>query len=531
MGAVPTAFELLRGWAPRRMPRSRLQRLLPSAGTLPTLGDGLPGASVPLAGLRSFGQVIFINNPLSGALVLLALALQSPLMAALALLGWGSAELAARWMGASAALRRDGLHGFNGVLVGCAVAALADVSGGGAMLVWSLLVLGGAGLSVALLLGPGRRLQQRCGLPPLTLPFCLCTWLLLALAPGLCLATLPPPAFDPSPASGWAALLAGLPRGFGQVFLCSGTLSGSLVLLAVALASPLAALVGLLGALAAGIGGLLAGASGAALAQGLWSYNGILVAIALGGTFYAPTLASLAVALAAALLSSPVAAILAARLPAGLPVLTVPFILTTWAGLLLLRQALPALIPVALHSTLTPEEHRRRFLTARQVLGDFRRRLSAGAAAAGPAGRSSRAPSERPAALGDLFDRLDHSGDGRIDLVELRRALAASAAGEADTPLRSVLQAMDQDGDGQLDRGEFEALLLRLKALHEQEERLLLYLLPADTNGDDRLGPPELERLLRSIGAAPLTALEQQRLFGAEQGLSWRDFVDRLLLA
>lgn len=90
---------------------------------------------------------------------------------------------------------------------------------------------------------------------------------------------------------------------------------------------------------------------------------------------------------------------------------------------------------------------------------------------------------------------------------------------------------MDQDGDGRLDRAEFDALMLRLRTLHQQEERLLLYLLPADANGDDRLDPGELERLLSSIGAAPLTAVEERRLFGDEQGLSWRGFVDRLLLA
>jgi hypothetical protein len=49
-----------------------LQRLLPSSGTLPHLNQpgrqGLRLLLPWLTGLRSLGQVIFINNPLSGAL-------------------------------------------------------------------------------------------------------------------------------------------------------------------------------------------------------------------------------------------------------------------------------------------------------------------------------------------------------------------------------------------------------------------------------------------------------------------------------
>lgn len=55
---------------------------LPTAGTLPQLGelwDGHPAAVTLICTLRSLGQVIFINNPISG-LLLLALLWQSPAM-------------------------------------------------------------------------------------------------------------------------------------------------------------------------------------------------------------------------------------------------------------------------------------------------------------------------------------------------------------------------------------------------------------------------------------------------------------------
>jgi len=55
--------------------------------------------------------------------------------------------------------------------------------------------------------------------------------------------------------------------------------------------------------------------------------------------------------------------------------------------------------------------------------------------------------------------------------------------------------------------------------------------MPADADGDDRLDAEELRRLLRSIDQPPLSPGEEQRVFGAAgQALSWRGFVDRLLL-
>jgi hypothetical protein len=82
-----------------------------------------------------------------------------------------------------------------------------------------------------------------------------------------------------------------------------------------------------------------------------------------------------------------------------------------------------------------------------------------------------------------------------------------------------------------VDLAEFTELIRRLQVLQQGEERLLLYLMPADADGDDRLDAEELRRLLRSIDQPPLSPGEEQRVFGAAgQPLSWRGFVDRLLL-
>ena len=224
----------------------------------------------------------------------------------------------------------------------------------------------------------------------------------------------------------------------------------------------------------------------------------------------------------------------------NLPPLTLSFVLTTWLLQRLASEGVPALIPVSLHAVVTPEEHRKRFLVARELLGRFRcnlRQRIAGTAQA--AGLVPLSPSLQKRAQ-HLFQLLDSDCDGSLSLDELREALLPSRSSNGasdqsqsslDSQLKATMAAMDFDGDGRIDSAEFSQLIQRLQRLREGEERLLLYLLPVDVNGDDRLDRDEMARLLKSIGQPPLTATEQSLVFAdQEQGLRWRDFVDRLLL-
>jgi urea transporter len=538
-----SAFDLLKGvlQPPVSLP-TRLQRLLPTSGTLHQLHA--PAAAINpallwvLGGLRGLAQVIFINNPISGLVLLGAFLLQSPSTALLALLGAAAAHGTASRLGLEQGLRREGIYGFNGVLVGCAIAHFAQLDRPWAALVWAGLVLVGGALSTLVLEGLRRGVHRRSGLPPLTLPFCLITWALLALG-SLELGALLPlaqPQTLPEVGGVWQAVALGLPRSAGQVFLCSNLWSGLLVLLATALASPLAAALGLLGALVAMATALLAGAPAEAVAQGLWGYNGVLVAIALGGIFYAPTLRSLAVALGGAVLATLLQLGWAGAPTQPWPSLTLAFVLATWAGQLLVRQALPALIPVSVHGILTPEEHRARFVLAKRLLVDFRRNLRLALTGQRRALMAGRVPALMRQKMAVLFQRLDRDGNGAISAAELLEGLrldpqsAASQAALA-AQLNQVLQAMDLDGDGLVDAEEFGELMLRLQRLRLGEGRLLSYLMPVDANGNDRLDPAELRRLLGSVGEPPLSAEEESAVFGASaQGLSWQQFVDRLLL-
>ena len=75
---------------------------------------------------RSFSQVIFINNPVSGFFIFLAFWINSPSTVFFVLAAMLSANLTAYFLGLSPNLRDQGIYGFNGTLVGCAAAALIN---------------------------------------------------------------------------------------------------------------------------------------------------------------------------------------------------------------------------------------------------------------------------------------------------------------------------------------------------------------------------------------------------------------------
>ncbi|MDM7952802.1 MAG: urea transporter [Cyanobium sp. CZS 25K] len=536
------AFDLLATFLETTTGPTERLSWLPTAGTLPHFSQRWGGHSYFTAltsALRSLGQVIFINNPISGLLLLLALLGQSPAMGLFSALGVATANLTAKAIGCDRGARCNGIYGFNGALVGSAAAAFRTP---GPLRAWLVVVAIGAALTTLLLHHLGRWLIQRLGLPPLTLPFCLVTWLMLTVVMAL-----HNPAMDvlrgAIPAAqgpGVAVLLLGVVRGFGQVFLCPSLLSGLLVLGAVAAGSPLAALIGLAGGLVSSLSALALGMAPGAIALGLGSYNGVLTAIAIGGTFYATTRGSVLIALVAGAGSSLVTRALGpAFASAGLPLLTLPFIVATLATMVTVRRALPSLLPVALHSVLTPEEHRQRFVVATSLLSDFRRQLHRALSGERQVALLPLAEVSQRQRLQTLFAELDRDGSGTLSLAELtdglRRQQPETRRDATSRPperlLEEVLEGMDLDGDGQVDAEEFAELMLRLRRLHGGRERLLTYLQPVDADGNDRLEPAELDRLLSSVGQPRLTAREHQQMFGLDgRGLSWESFIDRLLL-
>jgi len=294
------------------------------------------GKPVLDATLRGAGQVIFMNNPLTGALNLAALAwgawMGGTSWAVLwgALLGTLAATAAARALGLPQGEWRAGLYGFNGLLVGAALPTFLAATPA----LWALLVAACAGSALA-----ARALERalgRLGVPGLTFPFIAVTWAVLALAPALGLAGAPAPAPWAAPGPwGVSEFSRAVAVSVAQVFFVDDAGAGVIFLLALAVHSRAAAALAALGAAVGVALALAVGADGAAVAHGMWGYAAALTAPAVGCVFMRASPATVALALGAAALTVAVqAAAFALAGALGGPSLTIAFVLTTWAVLL-----------------------------------------------------------------------------------------------------------------------------------------------------------------------------------------------------
>ena len=132
--------------------------------------------------LRGIGQVMFQDNPLSGVLFLAGIAWGSyatgaPEIAIGGVIAVVVATLTAQWLHADETSLRAGLYGYNGVLVGLALATFIAPG----PLLWAYVVLGAA-VSVVVMLGTAHAVKPWGS--ALTFPFVLTTWLLLLATYG-----------------------------------------------------------------------------------------------------------------------------------------------------------------------------------------------------------------------------------------------------------------------------------------------------------------------------------------------------------
>jgi urea transporter len=150
----------------------------------------------------------------------------------------------------------------------------------------------------------------------------------------------------------------GLFRGVGEVMFEDNLLTGVIFLIAILVNSRISALFAVLGSAVALLTALALGGDGFSIYHGLFGFNAVLCAIALGGLFFVLTWKSAIYALLAAVFSVVAFAGIAVLLaPIGMPALTAPFVLTTWL-FLWPKAGFRALEPVALADVTTPERIR-----------------------------------------------------------------------------------------------------------------------------------------------------------------------------
>ncbi|MDQ8726985.1 urea transporter [Bradyrhizobium sp. LHD-71] len=294
--------------------------------------------------LRGAGQVMFQNNPLTGLLFLLgifwgAIASGNPAIAVGAVVGLVVATVTAILLQSDEVSLRQGLFGFNGVLVGVAVPTFLVMNPA----TWFLLVVGAAVSTVAML--AVSQVTKLWGVPALTFPFVLTTWFLMLAAYSfghLPVRGLGPPAL-PVPAAAAVShlepsavfLLTAWIKGIAQVFLLNNLVTGVIFIAALLVSSIWAAAFAVAGSIVSVVVALMLGASAADIDAGLYSFSPVLTAIALGSVFFKPSWRVALFALLATVFTVIAQGALdAAVAPAGIPTFTAAFIFITWLFLL-----------------------------------------------------------------------------------------------------------------------------------------------------------------------------------------------------
>ena len=277
--------------------------------------------------LRGISQIFFINNPLSGVLIVAALAVANPKLALLVVLG-----SAAQTTGAEILKFHDdnrcGMMGYNGALVGAAAALFAGYG-------WLAVALTIIGALACIVVHEGlRRLfattgLKKFGLPVSTAPFCIVATVIFG-ALGRVVESVPP-----SSASGPSGLALGLSNSFSEVVLADGWLCGLIILVALFVGSWRIGVWGIIGAaIALGIKATLYAMP--EVSTGLYSYCAVLVAIAFGAVLW-PEKALLTRSIAVVVgvvLTLPLQAALAYT---PIPVFTWPFIIAMWIVVMVAR--------------------------------------------------------------------------------------------------------------------------------------------------------------------------------------------------
>ncbi|XP_006766166.1 PREDICTED: urea transporter 2 isoform X1 [Myotis davidii] len=317
--------------------------------------------------LRGTSQVMFVNNPLSGLLIILGLFVQNPWWAISGCLGTVMSTLTALILSQDKSAIAAGLQGYNGVLVGLLMAVFSDR---GDYYWWLLLPVIVMSMACPILSSALGSIFSKWDLPVFTLPFNIMVTLYLA-------ATGPYNLFFPTtllqPASSvpnitWSEvqvplLLRAIPVGIGQVYGCNNPWTGGIFLIALFISSPLICLHAAIGSTMGMLAALTIATPFDSIYFGLCGFNSTLACIAIGGMFYVITWQTHLLAIACALFAAYLGAALANMLSVfGLPPCTWPFCLSALTFLLLTTNN-PAIYKLPLSKVTYPEANRIYYLS------------------------------------------------------------------------------------------------------------------------------------------------------------------------
>ena len=292
--------------------------------------------------LRGAGQVMFQNNAWTGLLFVIGIfwgsyETHTGYVAWGALLGLAVATLTGYVLRLTRRDGEQGLWGFNGILLGCALPAFISQSAW----LWVCVILF-AMLTTFVRTG-FNNIMSRWKINSFTFPFVFCTWIVLAASHAmhsisplhLAEPSLPAVMFASGESLRFVDLVVYWLKGIAQVFFVNSWVTGLFFLVGLLVSSRWAALWAAVGSAVALLVAILFKASGADVAGGLYGFSAVLTAIALATVFYRPGFRSALWALFGIVMTVFVQAAMNIMVaPFGLATLTAPFCVATWLFLL-----------------------------------------------------------------------------------------------------------------------------------------------------------------------------------------------------
>jgi len=303
--------------------------------------------------LRAYAQVLFSRSPWIGA-ALLAASFVVPTVGMVGLVGVMLTTALGRVLQFDREALKDGLLGYNGLLVYLGIGALFEHTP-----VFWVLAIATSLLVVLSHVALHGFMSRYLNLPVLSLPFVVVLWLMTLASPHMrgMRFTNHVPALDLGAFPG-PALLDDFLRAMGAIFFQPHWLAGLLVFGSMLAWSRVATIHAILGFAVAVAADRFLLSFPPDLFHVYVGFNIVLTAVALGGIFYVPSLASLALSVvgsvAAALVS---VAWISALQPLGLPVLAAPLNMTVLLALYALGLRQLGAKPLATAHGGSPEEN------------------------------------------------------------------------------------------------------------------------------------------------------------------------------
>ncbi|XP_054393808.2 urea transporter 1 [Pongo abelii] len=320
--------------------------------------------------LRGISQVVFVNNPISGILILVGLLVQNPWWALTGWLGTVVSTLMALLLSQDRSLIASGLYGYNATLVGILMAVFSDK---GDYFWWLLLPVCAMSMTCPIFSSALNSMLSKWDLPVFTLPFNMALSMYLS-ATGHYNPFFPGKLVIPvttAPNISWSdlsalELLKSIPVGVGQIYGCDNPWTGGIFLGAILLSSPLMCLHAAIGSLLGIAAGLSLSAPFEDIYFGLWGFNSSLACIAMGGMFMALTWQTHLLALGCALFTAYLGVGMANFMAGvGLPACTWPFCLATLLFLMMTTKN-SNIYKMPLSKVTYPEENRIFYLQAKK---------------------------------------------------------------------------------------------------------------------------------------------------------------------